>query len=125
MNRQILKVEDELGIKPFERSHNGIRLTPAGQLLAAHVGRTLADAARAVAEISALNNSTRPVVTIAGQESVIARFLPPALVELHAARPDVSTRAAPGSLRPWPGGVMPNRHHPSDNLSYHLPPRGR
>ena len=33
INRQILKVESELGVKLFERSHAGATLTPAGAIL--------------------------------------------------------------------------------------------
>ena len=91
VNRQILKIEDELDVKLFERSASGIRLTPAGELLAQHISRTLADAERTLADIAALKHSARLVITIAGQESVIARFLPPALMELHAESPDIST----------------------------------
>ena len=31
VNRQILKLEDDLGVKIFERRGNGVRLTPAGE----------------------------------------------------------------------------------------------
>lgn len=91
VNRQILKIEDELGVKLFERSRNGITLTRAGELLAEHISRTLTDAERTVAEISALKDGARLSITIAGQESVIAHFLPPALLALHAECPQVST----------------------------------
>ena len=91
VNRQILKIEDELGIKLFERLPTGIRLTAAGRALAEHVSRTLADAERTLADIAALKQSSRSTVSIAGQESIIAHFLPPVLVEFHAEQPQVST----------------------------------
>lgn len=99
VNRQMLKVEAELGIQLLTRSPSGIRLTAAGELLARHIDRTLADAQRTLAEISLLRQDTSRRITIAGQESVIARFLPPALVALHADYPDVSTsfKAASGA----------------------------
>ncbi|MGI9506479.1 MAG: LysR family transcriptional regulator [Geminicoccaceae bacterium] len=99
VNRQILKIEDELGVKLFERSASGIRLTASGELLAAHVSRTLGDAEQTLARIAALKGDQRQLLSIAGQESVIARFLPPALVALHAEYPDVATsfRAAKGT----------------------------
>jgi len=98
VNRQILKIEDELGVKLFERSASGIRPTPAGELLAAHVTRTLGDAERTLVRIEALQGEQRQLLSIAGQESVIARFLPPALVALHAEHTDVATvfKAASG-----------------------------
>lgn len=91
VNRQILKIEQELEVKLFERSHNGIRLTPAGELLAEHATRTLADAARTLTAIATLRDGAGLGVTITGQESVIAHFLPPALVALHADYPEIST----------------------------------
>lgn len=98
VNRQILKIEDELGVKLFKRSASGIRLTSAGELLAEHVTRTLGDADRTVTLIAALQGEQRQLLSIAGQESVISRFLPPALVALHAEYPDVATvfKAASG-----------------------------
>ncbi len=99
VNRQILKIEDELGVKLFKRSAGGIRLTSAGELLAEHVTRTLGDADQTMTRIAALQGEQRQLLSIAGQESVIARFLPPALVALHAECPDVATvfKAASGT----------------------------
>ena len=91
VNRQILKIEDELGVKLFERTPSGMELTAAGDVLANHVERTLAEADRTIAEISAIALGVRPPITIAAQESVIAEFLPKALVLLHAEYPDVLT----------------------------------
>ncbi|MGI9486967.1 MAG: LysR family transcriptional regulator [Geminicoccaceae bacterium] len=99
VNRQILKIEDELGVKLFKRVASGIRLTAAGELLAEHVTRTLGDADHTMARIAALKGEQGQLVSIAGQESVIARFLPPALVALHAEYPDIATvfKAASGT----------------------------
>lgn len=91
VNRQILKIEDELGVKLFERTPSGMELTVAGELMAEHVEKTLADAERTVAEISATVLGVRTPITIAAQESVIAEFLPAALVALHAEFPEVLT----------------------------------
>lgn len=98
VNRQILKIEDELGTSLFNRSSSGIQPTAAGELLALHVQRTLQDAEQTFAQIEKLTNDSRPVIRIVGQESVIARFLPPALVQLHADYPQISTvfKAASG-----------------------------
>lgn len=91
VNRQILKVEDQLGVKLFERSSSGIRLTAAGELLAQHISRTLSDAERTLVDIAVLQQRQQQRLTIAGQESVIARFLPPTLMALHAEYPDIAT----------------------------------
>ena len=91
VNRQILKIEDELGVSLFHRTTNGMLLSPAGRVLAEHVNRTLSDAERCLEEIAALAGHARVPLTIAGQESVIAEFLPPVLVQLHATHPQVSS----------------------------------
>lgn len=98
VNRQILKIEDELGASLFNRSSSGIQPTAAGELLAAHIQRTLHDAEQTIEQIEKLSDASRPVIRIVGQESVIARFLPPALVQLHADYPEISTvfKAASG-----------------------------
>jgi len=91
VNRQILKVEDELGVKLFQRSHDGMTLTPAGELLSQHIRQTLAEAQRTLDEIAAVGAGSAPPITIAAQESVIGRFLPPVLVQFHAQFPEVCT----------------------------------
>ena len=57
VNRCILKIEAELGVKLLKRSHSGVRLTAAGEQLAQHVDRTLADAQRTLAGIRTLNDA--------------------------------------------------------------------
>lgn len=91
VNRQILKIEDELDVSLFERSHEGIKLTEAGHLLSQHIARTLIDADRTLREISACRDKTAHGLTFVGQESVISRFLPPVLMSLHTTFPGVST----------------------------------
>lgn len=99
VNRQILKIEAELGTKLFERSATGMTLTGAGELLAEHIDKTLADAGRTLGRIRNLEQDSTRLITIAGQESVIARFLPPALLRLHADFPELATsfKAASGA----------------------------
>jgi DNA-binding transcriptional LysR family regulator len=91
VNRQILKIEDELGVKLFERTTAGMVLTPAGALLAEHVERVVSDAERTLAEIKAAVGGAERPITITGEDSVLSAFLPPALVALHADFPDAYT----------------------------------
>lgn len=87
VNRQILKVEDELGLALFERTATGMQLTPGGRILAEHVNKTLSDEERCLNDLAELKGVTTTLLTIAGQESVIGSFLPPVLVQLHASYP--------------------------------------
>ena len=91
VNRQILKIEDELGTPLFVRANNGLYPTEAGELLYLHVQRTLTDYEFTFTQISNLLNSNKSLVSIAGQESVISSFLPPALLELHSDHPEITT----------------------------------
>jgi DNA-binding transcriptional LysR family regulator len=99
VNRQIIKLENELDIRLFERSASGIQLTAAGEILARHVRHTLSDAEQTLAEIALLKHNQREQIAIAGQDSVIARFLPPALLQLYSEFPAVATvfKAASGT----------------------------
>ena len=75
LNRKILKVENELGVKLFERTPTGMVLTPAGALLGDHVERVLSAAERTLTEItSAVRGEARPI-TITGEHSVLCAFL--------------------------------------------------
>lgn len=91
VNRQILKIEDELGVSLFDRSHKGIKLTEEGRLLSEHISRTLSDADRTLREIGNSQVKSTHNLTLVGQESVISRFLPPVLMDLYAEFPNAST----------------------------------
>jgi DNA-binding transcriptional LysR family regulator len=54
VNRQILRLEDEIGVPLFERSRAGVRPTAAGELLLRHVRETQIEFQRAQAEIASL-----------------------------------------------------------------------
>lgn len=87
INRQILKIEGELGTRLFDRTSTGMQLTSAGKLLAEHVERTLADADRTLLAIVDLDATGDRPITIAGQESVIGEFLSPVLQQFHVESP--------------------------------------
>lgn len=91
VNRQILKIEAELGVQLFDRKPHGMTLTEAGRCLAQHVERTLDDEARCLQALKALHRSEPESLTLCGQESVIADLLPPVLMAWHARFPQVST----------------------------------
>jgi DNA-binding transcriptional LysR family regulator len=51
VNRQILKLEDEVGAALFERLPGGLRLTAAGEILTRHVSFLLQDVERVRGEL--------------------------------------------------------------------------
>ncbi|MFT8245776.1 LysR family transcriptional regulator [Roseomonas sp. BN140053] len=90
VNRQILKLEDELGVRLFDRLPEGMRLTPAGEVLLRHVRDTLHDYDRLVAEIDGLRGIRTGHVRIAALDSLLLDLLPGALERFVAAYPAVT-----------------------------------
>jgi DNA-binding transcriptional LysR family regulator len=90
VNRQILRLEAEIGVPLFERRRSGVRLTAAGEVLLRHVRDTQIDFQRARAEIASLRGIVTGEVRIISIESVIARFLPAVIEELATRYPEVS-----------------------------------
>jgi len=43
LSRRVQRVEDELGLTVFERGHDGLRLTAAGEVIIQHARRALAE----------------------------------------------------------------------------------
>ncbi|WP_434051839.1 MAG: LysR family transcriptional regulator [Roseibium sp.] len=76
VNRQILWLEDALGMQLFDRVGRRIRLSQAGELLLAHIRRTYSDFGGTVAELDALKGLRRGSVSIASVESVSEKLLP-------------------------------------------------
>ncbi len=90
VNRQILKIEDQLGIKLFDRMADGVRLSQAGELLLRHVRDTLHGYERAVAEIDGLRGVCSGHVRIATLDSLLQQILPDVLATFADAHPDVT-----------------------------------
>lgn len=90
VNRQILKIEDQLGIKLFDRMADGVRLSQAGELLLRHVRDTLHGYERAVAEIDGLRGVRSGHVRIATLDSLLQQILPDVLATFAEAHPNVT-----------------------------------
>jgi len=93
VNRQILKLEDELGAPLFERLPRGLRLTAAGEILVESVRRWQQDYGRARAQLEELRGLRRGHVGIAVVEGAIAEFVPDVLTRFNRAYPLVSFAA--------------------------------
>lgn len=76
VNRQILKLEDELGTAMFDRLPGGLRLTVPGEMLLHHVQLALNDFERVRAEIDGLRGVKTGHVAIAAVDSLLVDWLP-------------------------------------------------
>jgi DNA-binding transcriptional LysR family regulator len=90
VNRQILRLEDEMGVALFERGRSGVRPTAAGELLLRHVRETQNEYQRVCAEIASLSGSISGNVRIIALESMLARFLPDIVADVTARHPKVN-----------------------------------
>ena len=97
VSRQIQLIEEELGVKLFERGRKGIRLTVAGEALMYRVRRTINELASARAEIGALNGSHRGIVTLGVNETIARQFMTGFLTRFHKAYPDITFNVVVGN----------------------------
>jgi DNA-binding transcriptional LysR family regulator len=93
VNRQILKLEDEIGTPLFERFAGGVKLTAAGEALARHVIVVLQDMERAKTDIEGLRGARIGHVSIAAVEGVCAALLPEVIGRLRTTAPRVTLSA--------------------------------
>jgi len=90
VNRQILKLEEELGVPLFERVRQGVHLTEAGGALLRHVRHTFADFERTKSEIESLGGVVTGHVRMVCLESLAARVMPAVVAELAVTYPRVT-----------------------------------
>ncbi len=76
VNRQLLALEAQLGVRLFDRLPQGVRPTPAGALLLRHVGDTLGSYERLLAELDGLRGLRSGHVRIVALDSLLVDFLP-------------------------------------------------
>ena len=90
VNRQILKLEDEIGVPLFERLPTGVRLTTAGEVLLRHVADTLNDFDLVKSEIDEFRGLKTGLVRVAALVGVMTEFLPRVVAEFQAVHPGVN-----------------------------------
>ncbi len=89
MSRHIRQLEEQVGVRLFDRTGGGVSLTEAGQTLAAHA-RIMADAAARISLTSQSQTETLTgTVCITASEIVATHLLPDILTALHRAEPDI------------------------------------
>lgn len=92
VNRQILNLEEELGMPFFERLPGGMRLTAAGEVMARHAIAVLQDERRALGEFDALRGLRRGEISIIAVELLNVGFLPELLERMIRRYPAIRSR---------------------------------
>ena len=92
LNRQLLQWEDEIGSPLFERLPRGLRLTPVGEIVAAHVIHVLHDAERMHGELAALQGLQRGTLEVVTVAALTAAFLPEVLQAMARRYPAIEIR---------------------------------
>ena len=96
-------LEDELGCKILQRSHNGIRLTPAGEELLPLVIEADASLTRLAGRARQVSAGTAAPLRIGAFSSIAGTWLPKILQEYHALYPQTAfdIRVGTDALADW------------------------
>lgn len=89
IDRQIIQLEDELGVQLFERIASGMRPTAAGQLLAVLTRRWTGDIERTVSELKQMQGINQGKVRVAAMDSHANGLLVPFIQRLSAEHPRI------------------------------------
>lgn len=106
VNRQILNLEDELGLKLFERLPGGMSLTAAGEVMARHAIAVLQDERRAFGEFDALRGLRRGEITVTSAESLNASFLPYVIREMARRYPAIEVKIRTAGSNEIPAALL-------------------
>lgn len=90
VNRQLLKLEAELGTPLFDRYPTGLKLTHAGSTFARHAIEVIQDAERMRSEVEALKGLRAGHVELGAVEEFASGILPAVLADFHAAYPRIT-----------------------------------
>jgi DNA-binding transcriptional LysR family regulator len=99
VNRQIIKLEEEVGAPLFERRPGGLVLTAVGEALARHIISVFQDLERTGSDIADLQGARAGHITVAVVESVASSILPNVIDQVRARAPRMTfTVAVMGSF---------------------------
>lgn len=96
VSRQVKDLESTLGVKLFERTKRGVRLTEAGTLLSTYAKQLSALRVEAESAIDDLHSLRRGALTIAATSTLATYFLPRVLVRFRLKYPGIRVRLLSG-----------------------------
>jgi DNA-binding transcriptional LysR family regulator len=87
VNRQMINLEEELGVELFDRLPNGLRLNPAGERLLRHAQATLHDFEVMRTELDAMKGERTGHVKVCSMDSLFLDVLPSVVEDFSRAYP--------------------------------------
>ncbi len=92
LSTQVLRIEDALGVRLFDRTTRTVRLTAAGQVFLQQAANLQVAFREAIDAVGGIANAERGSVTVAALPSVAARMLPRVLMAYRQAHPHVALK---------------------------------
>jgi len=92
ISRQIAKLEHELRAPIFDRRAQGMKLTPAGEILLSKIDSVMSEFSRVKSHIAALQDLQAGNVDIYCFQTAIESFVAPVMSRFHVQYPDVTFR---------------------------------
>jgi len=89
LSASVAKLEDELGVKLFERSRRGAKATPAGDEVIAQARRVLDEAARVKSVAQQGRNPLRGTLRLGVIHTIAPYLLPDLVAALHRSAPEM------------------------------------
>jgi DNA-binding transcriptional LysR family regulator len=96
VDRQLLKLEEELGVPLFERLPRGVRPTAAGEILLSYIRRWNAEATTLRHQLESLRGGERGTIEIAAAEAAADVILPAAIADLRRRFPHIEFNITTG-----------------------------
>lgn len=89
INKHVLQLEEAIGEPLFERLPRGLRLTPAGEILVAHIRRTMKEFSQVEAEIRDLKALQGGELIVATMNGLAGGIVPKAAASFCARHPKI------------------------------------
>ncbi|UUZ93477.1 LysR family transcriptional regulator [Paenibacillus sp. P25] len=100
LSQQIRNLEQELGVRLFNRSGRGVSLTEAGKIFFIGAEKTLSEAERAKDSARGFNTQPRGKVTVGALESLVQTRLPRMLANFGVEYPGIKVFIRENTTRP-------------------------
>jgi len=92
LSTQVLRIEDALGVRLFDRTTRTVRLTAAGKVFLQQAALLQSAFRDAIDAVGGIASAERGQVAVAALPSLAARILPRVLMAYHHERPEVTLK---------------------------------